>query len=231
MRGFCLLALATTTLMAGCALHPPAPDTATNRLALVHVTCNTEIQPEQQVELDLIDRLMDAHQNHAALAQLESKPLATEDHWLRYGQLLASTGQLDQAQQVFQALVNQCNTGRAHHGLGMVLMKRNEIDAALVHLKIARERDPADSDVRNDYGYALLLIGDYQQAVFELRTAIELGDGQGPVRENLAVAYLLTNNDRGMQWLTQQHQLTDKERKYAEKLAAQFSKATVRSAQ
>lgn len=80
MRGFCLLALTTTTLMAGCALHPPTPGTATGHLDLVHLTCNSTIQPEQQVELDLIDRLMSAHQNHAALAQLESKPLATEDH-------------------------------------------------------------------------------------------------------------------------------------------------------
>lgn len=231
MRGFCLLALTTTTLMAGCALHPPTPGTATGHLDLVHLTCNSTIQPEQQVELDLIDRLMSAHQNHAALAQLESKPLATEDHWLRYGQLLASTGQLDQAQQVFQTLVSQCNTGRAHHGLGMVLMKRNEINAALKHLKIARERDPADSDVRNDYGYALLLIGDYQQAAFELRTAMELGDGKGPVRENLAIAYLLTDNSMGMQWLIKNYGLTAKEKGYAEKLAAQFKKATIRSEQ
>lgn len=224
-RGCGLVAIALSVLMAGCALQPPAQQTADQRLELKNVSCDTDVQPEQQVELDLIGRLMKADENHAALAQLESKPLSTEGHWLRYGQLLATTGELGKAQTVFQTLVNQCHTGRAEHGLGMVLLKENEVDAALTHLRIARERDPADSDVRNDYGYVLLLVGQYKKAAFELRTAMELGDGKGPVRENLAVAYLLTHDWSGLQWMQQQYNLTDKEKKYAEKLANQFRRA------
>ena len=220
-----LLAIAMTALMAGCALQPASQQTASERLNLKNVSCDADVQPEQQVELDLVDRLMKAGDNHAALAQLESKPLATEGHWLRYGQLLATTGNLTKAQTVFQSLVTQCNTGRAQHGLGMVLLKENEVDAALTHLRIARERDPADADVRNDYGYVLLLVGDYKKAAFELRTAMELGDGKGPVRENLAVAYLLTDNWAGLQWMQQKYDLTGKEKKYAKKLANQFRRA------
>lgn len=232
MRGLCLLAMITAPLLAGCAALSSAPSqTASGHLDLANVTCQLQIQPQQQVELDLIDRLMKADQNHAALAQLESKPLATQDHWLRYGQLLASTGHLRKAQRVFRTLVKRCNSGRAHHGLGMVLLKDNRVNAALAHLEIARERRPADPHVRNDYGYALLLVGNYRQAAFELRTAIELGDGEGPVRENLAIAYLLTHNRSGMQWLTQQYGLTAEERDYAEKLAAQFEKAEMEGVQ
>lgn len=231
MRGLCLLPLMMASLVAGCAALSPQAQTASGRLSLSNVTCHSQIQPEQQVELDLIDRLMNSGQVHAALAQLESKPLATEDHWLRYGQLLAATGRLGQAQQVFQALVNRCNTGRAHHGLGMVLLKDNRINAAFTHLKIARERTPADPDVRNDYGYALLLVGDYPQAAFELRTAMELGDGQGPVRQNLAVAYLLTDNKPGLQWLAQRHDFSARELEHARKLAQRFRNVTIRSEQ
>lgn len=219
------LGIALVMLLGGCALQPPGQQTASQRLSLKNVSCDTDLQPEQQVELDLVDRLMKSGKNHAALAQLENKPLATEDHWLRYGQLLATTGNLSKAQTVFQTLVNQCHTGRAQHGLGMVLLKENEVDAALTHLRIARERDPADADVRNDYGYVLLLVGDYKKAAFELRTAMELGDGKGPVRENLAVAYILTNNWSGLQWMQQQYDLTAKERQYAKKLANQFRRA------
>lgn len=218
----CLCAL---ILLGGCAATPTAPITAGDRLKLTNVTCDASIQPEQQVELDMIDRLMGAGRDHAALAKLESKSLSTEDHWLRYGQLLASTGRLNEAENVFRALVGRCDTGRAHHGLGMVLLKENEVDDALMHLKIARERVPAAPDVRNDYGYVLLLVGHYPQAAFELRTAIELGDGKGPVRQNLAVAYLLTENHAGLQWLTQQYDFTAKEKDYAEKLADQFRSA------
>lgn len=226
MRGHCLLAMTMIALLAGCATRPAtSPETAADHLSLMNVTCESEIQPKQQVELDLVDRLMKGHRDHAALAQLESKPLSTEGHWLRYGQLLASTNRLNDAEKVFRVLTQRCDSGRAHHGLGMVLLKENQVDAALTHLKIARERDPADADVRNDYGYVLLLVGRYQDAAFELRTAMELGNGQGPVRENLAVAYLLTHDWAGLQWMTQQYHFTAKERDYAEKLEKQFRSA------
>ena len=57
--------------------------------------------------------------------------------------------------------------------------------------------------MRNDYGYALLLVGRYQDAAFELRTALELANGQGPVRQNVAVAYLLVDDTAGLAALTQ----------------------------
>lgn len=225
LRGSFLIIAAMTAVFSGCAMQPPLDQTASERLNLKNVSCDTDVQPEQQVELDLIDRLMKSGDKHAALAQLESKPLATEGHWLRYGQLLATTGNLKKAHAVFQSLVNQCHTGRAEHGLGMVLLKENEVDEARIHLRIARELDPADADVRNDYGYVLLLVGDYKKAAFELRTAMELGDGKGPVRENLAVAYMLTDNWSGLQWMQQKYDLTEKEKDYAKKLADQFRRA------
>lgn len=211
-------------LIAGCAHQQPAPDTATDRLNLTNLSCAPAAKPEQQVQLDMVDNLMGRELNHAALAQLEGRPLATVDHWLRYGQLLASTGRLDQAEDVFRGLVQQCGTGRSHHGLGMVLLKKDDIDGALKHLKIARERAPASSEVRNDYGYVLLVVGLYQEAAYELRTAMELGSGEGPVRQNLGVAYLLTDNRAGLQWMTQEYNFTGDERAYAKKLAEQFGR-------
>jgi Flp pilus assembly protein TadD len=95
---------------------------------------------------------------------------------------------------------------------------------ALHHLEIARERTPASAQVRNDYGYVLLMVGDYEDAAYELRTAMELGDGKGPVRQNLAVAYLLTDNWGGLEWMKKQYDLSSEERAYAERLAEQFGR-------
>ena len=94
--------------------------------------------------------------------------------------------------------------------------------AALDQLEQARRATPASAQVRNDYGYVLLMVGEYQDAAYELRTAMELGDGQGPVRQNLAVAYLLTENWAGLQWMTQEYDFDGEERAYAERLAATF---------
>ena len=216
IMGFTAALLAT-----GCAYQPPAPE-GVEEGAPENLTCNEKIQPEEQVQLDRVDSLMARDHNHAALAQLEAKPLSTVGHWVRYGQLKASTGRLDEAETIFRGLVEQCGSGRGHHGLGMVLLKKDEVMQALDQLKQARELNPASAQVRNDYGYVLLMVGEYEDAAYELRTAMELGDGQGPVRQNLAVAYLLTENWAGLQWMTQEYNFDARERDYAERLAAAF---------
>lgn len=213
--------LISVWLVAGCAttrsegMDKPSGD-------LEGITCNSQNQPEEQVQLDRVDGLMARDYNHAALAQLEARPLSSVNHWVRYGQLKVSTGQLEEAENIFRALVEECNTGRSHHGLGMVLLKKDQVVPALEQLKIARRMSPASGQVRNDYGYVLLMMGDYLEAAYELRTSMELGDGQGPVRQNLAVAYLLTENWAGLQWMTQEYGFTGEERDYAERLAATF---------
>ncbi|MBF5055364.1 hypothetical protein Y5W_00658 [Alcanivorax sp. 521-1] len=208
-------------LATGCAYHPPASGERVNG-APAELTCNGKIQPEEQVQLDRVDTLMAREHNHAALAQLEARRMSTVDHWVRYGQLQASTGRLDEAERIFRGLVDQCESGQGHHGLGMVLLKKDDVMESLKHLKKARELTPASAQVRNDYGYVLLMVGRYQDASYELRTSMELGDGQGPVRQNLAVAYLLTENWAGLQWMTQEYDFNGEERAYAERLAATF---------
>lgn len=208
-------------LTAGCASQAPGEGPG-SRYDLDRLNCSARIQPEQQVQLDMVDTLINRGHDHAALAQLEARPMETVDHWVRYGQLKASTGYLQEAETIFQGLVDRCGTGRSHHGLGMVLLKQDEVLKALHHLEIARERTPASAQVRNDYGYGLLMVGDFEEAAYELRTAMELGDGQGPVRQNLAVAYILTENWGGLEWMRSEYNFTSEERAYAERLAEQF---------
>ncbi|SFL99553.1 tetratricopeptide repeat protein [Marinobacter zhejiangensis] len=221
MQRNCLRRLATLSLlgvmMSGCATTPVEPrEPASEPLA---VRCNANIQPEAQVHLDLVDRLADAGKPYAALAQLESESLSTPDHWVRKGRLLASTQQLQAAENLFRALAEECDTAEAFHGLGMVLLKSWRTEAGVTQLRIARAEAPSSGNIRNDYGYALLLNGDYEQAAYELRTALELLDGEGPVRQNLAAAYLLTNNDDGLRLLTERYGFGVDEIAHAQRLA------------
>ncbi|TBW51905.1 hypothetical protein EZI54_16555 [Marinobacter halodurans] len=205
-------------MFAGCAATPEAPPGADRQ----RVSCMTEIQPEMQVHLDLVDAMIDRGKPYAALAQLESKRLSTEDHWLRRGQLLAMTGHLSQAEHTFRQLVDQCHSGRSYHGLGMTLLKQSRLEEALPYLEKARVLAPASADVRNDYGYALLLAHRPYEAATELRTALELNSGKGPVRQNLATAYMLTQNQAGLDLLRDRYHFGVDEYAYARKLAREL---------
>lgn len=218
-----LCAGALLTVLAGCA-HQSAPAQASGTVDVSGIVCKDALQPEQRVDLEMVDTLMAKGRNYAALAQLENDPMNAIDHWLRYGQLLAASGKLEESEEVYRAMANRCGDGRSEHGLGMVLLKRHEVMSAISHLEKARDMAPATSQVRNDYGYALLLVGRYEDAAFELRTALELANGQGPVRQNLAVAYLMSDNEKGIQELQSQYGFSEDEMAYAEKLSQQFGR-------
>lgn len=217
--GLFIMALTLTVLTAGCAGLPQGKSTTATSQT---VSCERDVQPEAQVHLDLVDRLTTADKPYAALAQLQAESLASLRHWLRKGKLLASTGRMVEAETLFRDLVARCDSGEARHGLGMILLKTGRIDEGLVALQRARSQQPALANIRNDYGYGLLLSGAYEHAAFELRTALELADGQGPVRQNLAAAYLLTDDHQGLQLLKTQYGFGVDELAHARRLAQQL---------
>ncbi|MDX1755296.1 MAG: hypothetical protein R3175_04475 [Marinobacter sp.] len=185
----------------------------------LQVSCNRQVQPEAQVHLDLVDRLSEGGKPYAALAQLEGKPMDSHGHWVRKGRLLASAHRLSEAERLFRALVAQCGNGEDYHGLGMVMLKQWRVLDGVRQLQLARAESPSSANIRNDYGYALLLSGQYDHAAYELRTALELADGKGPVRQNLAAAYLLTDNEQGLRLLTERYDFGVDEIAHARRLA------------
>jgi len=218
-RGSLLLAISLA--VTGCSTM----STSTVDEPQLQVSCTTTLQPEHQLQLDAVDAQMSRSQPYAALAKLESEGLATEQHWVRRGQLLASTSQVAEAQEVFQALATQCDSAMGHHGLGLVYLKLGKLNEGTRELRKARELAPSSSDIRNDYGYALLLTGGYYDAVFELRTAFELANGEGAVRQNLAAGYFITNDRSGIAMLRQKYNLSNDEIAHAEKLAARIRRS------
>lgn len=215
-----VLLLAVSLAVSGCSTMGVGSSQRSD--SLPQVSCTTELQPEHQLQLDAVDALMSRPQPYAALARLESEGLATAQHWIRRGQLLASTNQVAEAEDIFQALVADCDSAMGYHGLGLVYLKQYKLEQGVSQLRTARKLKPSSSDVRNDYGYALLLTGAYHDAVFELRTAFELANGEGAVRQNLAAGYVLTDDRSGLAMLRDQYDLSMDELAHAEKLAARI---------
>lgn len=217
-RGALLLAISLA--VSGCAAL--GTGSAPSGEILPPVSCTTTLQPEHQLQMDAVDSLMSRSQPYAALARLESEGLDTAQHWVRRGQLLASTNQIAEAEDIFEALATQCDSAMGHHGLGLIYLKQHKLEEGVSELRKARKMKPSSSDVRNDYGYALLLTGGYHDAVFELRTALELANGEGAVRQNLAAGYVITGDRPGLDMLRDQYGLSMDEIAHAEKLAVQI---------
>lgn len=186
------------------------------------VNCSTNVAPEERVELEMVDTLTSRGRPYAALAQLEKTQQKNIEYWLRYGQLQAKTQQLLRARSVFETLVEKCDTGEARHGLGMVMVKQGDLQSGLSELRRAARMLPASPDVRNDHGYALLMAGRHDEAMFELITALELENGAGRARQNLAAAYMLSGDSAGLERLQQNYHYTDDELAHARSLANQL---------
>ncbi|KPP97805.1 tetratricopeptide repeat protein [Marinobacter sp. HL-58] len=188
------------------------------------VGCSTTLQPEHRVELDLIDSLMEGGEYYAALAQLESLSFETQHHWLRWAQLLAQVDQVKDSEEAFETIADKCESHEAYHGLGVVYVKQDKIQDALDALKTAKDMSPAVPDIRNDYGYALMIAGEYGRAAFELRTAYELAEGKGAVKQNMVAAYYLNGGDAALNKLKGTLGLSERDLKTGKQVAENMRK-------
>lgn len=220
-RGLRYFALGTALLLGGCAQYP-VPVTSHAEAFNPRVSCNAVPTPEERVELEMVDTLDAQDRPYAAIAQLQRMGQSNQEYWMRYGQLLVKTDDMARARTVFSTMQRHCNSGQSHHGLGIIAMKEGRVHLAVAHFEQAVNRMPASVQARNDYGYALLTINRAHHAVPHLRTAFELQNGEGPARQNLAVAYLLSNDHRGLDMLIDRYGFSDHELAHARDLARQM---------
>ncbi len=79
----------------------------------------------------------------------------------------------------------------AHHQLGMIALRTDRIDGAIVSLSIAKDLDPQVADTRNSLGSALVQAGRPQEAVAEFQRATELDPSFASAWYNLGGTYCL----------------------------------------
>ncbi len=103
-------------------------------------------------------------------------------------------GQTAEADRLYRGLLRGALSGEAYHGLGL-LYARTQPKQALAYLKEAARRRPTDAEIRNDYGYALLRVSQYDAALPELATAIELAPEFETARNNLVLLMILRRDE------------------------------------
>lgn len=214
-----LLPLIMVLLLPACANLSQNASNTTADTARTSVACSTHVDAAAQAKFAQVDKLEAAGRNHAALAELQASSMNSIKHWLRYAKLEATTGNPHDAATIFERLGHTCGSNSAWHGLGIIELKQGKLIAGLFHLEAAAKNLPSDASAHNDYGYGLLLVGNYQKAIFQLRTAFELKDGQGASRINLATAYILANDQTAFNNLITTHHYRKNEIAYAKKMA------------
>lgn len=197
----CVLLAMAAALLAGCSRTVGHTDLLglNNEPPRQAPACEADADPEQNVKLDLIRKLMDSGKLYAALAHLEAtRSKSPRSTYLR-AEILRQTDRTEQAEPLYRELLGGCLAGKGYHGLGLIAGRDGKIPEALAYLHKAEAELPIDVKVRNDLGYALLLDGQFEAARNEFLTALEL-DGSDPLSAtNMALLLAVTGKEREMQ--------------------------------
>ncbi len=78
----------------------------------------------------------------------------------------------------------------AHNNLGNILLRRNDIDEAMVHLRQAVVLQPDNPEARDSLGTALLQRGEVDEAMQHFRASVELDSNRAEAHYNLGTAFL-----------------------------------------
>lgn len=157
--------------------------------------------PAKQLHTDLVREMVVQGRNYAALAHIEELQGSggpREELLLLHAQVLARLGRNEQAEREFKQLLSSAFEGEARHGLGLLHANRN-LALSLQYLREATRRRPTDARIRNDFGYALLSAGQYQEARLQLATAYELDAALDKYRNNYVLALLLFKEETAIQ--------------------------------
>jgi len=159
---------------------PPAPRMADGVLQ--------SDQRSKELYLSVIAQLIDYEKYHAALAHLDEFDRlygSTElSHRLR-GDAWLALDNLANAEMEYAAIAGGTLSGYGGHGLGRVAAARGDWPSALAYFEQAVRTRPTSPDFLNDFGCALYRLGRVDEAVFELKKALELSPADKRVSGNL----------------------------------------------
>lgn len=158
--------------------------------------CGEKLDADTAMRLDLIETLMREGRLHAGLAHLDN--LGSDALRARYlrAEMLRQSGRHEEASGYYHGLLGTCMAGHGHHGLGLIAGRSDRLDEALNQLQTAVRALPVNARLRNDFGYALLLDGQYERARREFLTALELDEPADLAQSNM-VLLLFVSGEAG----------------------------------
>jgi Flp pilus assembly protein TadD len=152
--------------------------------------CGERYTADVGMELSMIRQLLDEERPRSALAYLESGDYGVPEARLMQADALRDIGRLEESDARYGELVDGCLVADAYRGLAHNAFAREAPDEALRYMRQARHERPVDERIRNDLGYLLMLRGEYDEAIEEFLTALELDDGMRLAAGNLVLALL-----------------------------------------
>ncbi|MGR8998942.1 MAG: tetratricopeptide repeat protein [Gammaproteobacteria bacterium] len=158
-----------------------------------------EDNPDQNVKLDLIRRLMDSGKLYAALAHLDANHMDSFQSAYLRAEILRQTDRTAEAELLYRKLLDGCLAGKGYHGLGLIAGRNKKITEAIVLLQKAVVELPLDVRLRNDLGYALFLDRQFGLASKEFLTALELDGGDVHAATNMVLLLMATGKEQEMQ--------------------------------
>lgn len=166
-------------------------------------TCKA-MPPADSTRLGIIQQMLIEGRPHAAIAHLDAAGIEAPQSDLLRAEGLRQTGRGKEAAVLYQKLLNSCVAGNAYQGLGLLATHEGNVREAILQLHAASEALPIDPNVRNDYGYALLLADENEGALHEFLTAIELAPGNRQAAHNLLLLlYRMGEVDRASKFAEQ----------------------------
>lgn len=197
--------LIAATLAAGCAT---ATRRQMDRTVEDGVRSDTP-ESRREVHAELIRGMIDSGQYYAAIAHVQAQVQqggGTPQLQLFEAEARRRLGQTSEAQAIYRELLKSRDyQADAYYGLGLISAK-TDLRTGVWQLQQAVQRRPADPDMRNDLGYALILSRRYSEALNELATAVELEAGrpESKARNNLVLLMIVTGDEPAVQRLVRE---------------------------
>ena len=161
-------------------------------------------ESRREIHAELIRGMIDSGQYYAAIAHVQAQVQqggTTPQLQLFEAEARRRLGQTTEAQAIYRELLKSREyQAEAYYGLGLISAK-TDLKTGVWQLQQAVQRRPADPDMRNDLGYALMLSRRYPEAMNELSTAVELEAGRtdSKARNNLVLLMLVTGDEPSVQ--------------------------------
>lgn len=185
-----------------------------------------EMSSEEATKLGLIRQMLAEGKPHAAIAHLDAAKIKNEQAELLRANGLRQTGRMLQAQAIYEQLAGSCVSGQAYRGLGLIASHAGNQQEALRYLEAASHALPTEHSIRNDYGYVLMQSGNYELALHEFLTTLELAPDYRQAANNLVLLLYRQGDTAKAEAFAKQFGIVAEEMQQLKKLTQASNSAT-----
>lgn len=219
-----LLITIAAILLSACSSSPQSTSTSAQRVPEQDAgLCHEHLSKSVGMQISMARQAFQRGQYYSSLASLEKINSDGVTKRALQASAFRKAGELEKADDVYRTLLSTCLKGNAEHGLGLISAYQGDMKAAQTWLASAAKTEPANPNIRNDYGFLLLSIGEESRARAEFITALELDPNNKTAAKNLWLVLFLNHETKAMESLNQRFNWDQTERKKLTLAATQFS--------